>query len=62
MNFLQTGRISLLSVALNINTCFSCAYLNERRRSSFRMRPEEELTERFENFVAFIDDEMFDMT
>lgn len=24
MNFLQIGRISLLSVALNIMTCFSC--------------------------------------
>ena len=24
MNFLQTGRISLLSVALNIITCLSC--------------------------------------
>ena len=73
MNFLQTGRISLFSVALNINTCFSCGVIlkiscTSRRMSKRRTRSfedekrEEKLTEGLEHLVAFVDDEVFDMT
>ena len=37
MNFLQTGRISLLSVALNIITCFSCGVWQKMLCTSPRM-------------------------
>mmetsp|Transcript_9230 Transcript_9230/g.28717 ORF Transcript_9230/g.28717 Transcript_9230/m.28717 type:complete len:201 (-) Transcript_9230:207-809(-) len=37
MNFLQTGRISLLSVALNIITCFLCGDLTKMDCTSLRM-------------------------
>jgi len=37
MNFLQTGRISLLSVALNIITCLPCGVLRKISCTSFLM-------------------------
>ena len=37
MNFLQTGRMSLLRVALNIMTCFSCGVARKISCTSRRM-------------------------
>ena len=41
MNFLQTGRMSLLSVALNIMTCFSCGVARKISCTSRRMSGKE---------------------
>lgn len=37
INFLQTGRISLASVALNIMTCFSCGVMRKTSWTSLRI-------------------------
>lgn len=37
INFLQTGRISLASVALNIMTCFSCGVMRNTSCTSLRI-------------------------
>lgn len=43
MNFLQTGRISLLRVALNIITCFSCGVFRKISWTSDRISDYEHL-------------------
>lgn len=75
MNFLQTGRMSLESVALNIITCFSCGValkiswtsrlmsVESRTKASVNVvsRRESQHTKLFQHLVTFIEDKVLEM-